>query len=252
MSQSFQDKYLGGKSYKFVLSIVSGLIAFLLVIGLIAGFVAFFGDVTVGSRLLVAIKASLNAIYLPSIILLSLMIWGALLYAIIMMISETSGGSAKVTILLLAVLVFGITGTITPLMNYRPEPTTAYLIVSLIVFLLLIVLTHLMISVSKLISQKERRARTLIVLPYLFLTDFFIVSLIFAMIHHIKYGVVEEGFQKLCTGILMPVFAIACLLIPVFVLMLLAEDDPMPAKNVEITDPVRTDENPGESTQPKD
>ena len=50
----------------------------------------------------------------------------------------------------------------------------------------------------------------------------------------------------------MPVFAIACLLIPVFVLMLLAEDDPMPAKNVEITDPVRTDENPGESTQPKD
>jgi len=243
MTQTFREKYLGGASYKLVFSILSGLIALLMLTGLIVGVVALFKESSGTSPLIVALKAFLNAIYLPSIVILILIIVGALLYATIMMISETSGGSAKITILLIAVFVFGVSGTVKPLINYRPEPTTGYLITSFIVFLLLLALNVFLNYSNVAVPKAERHLRLVILFPFVILTNFFIVSLIFAMIQYIKYGVVEEGFEKLCTGIIMPIFALACLLIPLGVGILLAEDDPDIKKPEAATEPVKEDEN---------
>jgi lysylphosphatidylglycerol synthetase-like protein (DUF2156 family) len=250
MSQTFREKYLRGASYKLIFSIVGGLIALFLVIGLVVGFVALFRESEGSSPLIAALKAFLNAIYLPSILILILIIIGTLLYATITMIKETSGGSAKITILLIAVFIFGVSGTVKPLMNYRPEPTTGYLVTFFIVFLLQLVFNTWAMYTVKVISQQEKQIRLLIVLPFVVLTSFFIVSLIFAMIQHIKYGVVEVGFEKICTGIIMPIFAIACLLIPIGVQVMLSDGDPENKKPEAASEPAKQDEGTGQGAPP--
>lgn len=243
MTQTFREKYLGGASYKLVLSILSGLIALLMMIGLVVGVVALFKDKSGSPPLTFALKAFLNAIYLPSIVILILLIVGALLFATIKMITETAGDSAKITILLIAIFIFGVSGTVKPLIDYRPEPTTGYLITSFIVFLLVLALITYFNYASKAVPQSERHIRFVILFPFVILTSFFMVSLIFAMIQHIKFGVVEVGFEKLCTGIIMPIFALVCLLIPLGVGALLAEDDPDIKKPEASTEPATEDEN---------
>ena len=143
---------------------------------------------------------------------------------------ETSGGSAKVTILLIALCIFAVIGTVKPLMGYRPELTTAYLIVFFAALLLLLAISIAGTYSNKAISPQEKRTRLLIVLPFAFLASYYIVSLIFAMIHHIKHGVVEDEIEKVFTGIFMPIFTIACLFIPIVVQIMLAEADPKDAK----------------------
>jgi len=250
MSQTFNEKYLRGASYKLVFSIISCLIALLIVIGLVVGTAAFFKESSGASPLVAALKAFFNAIYLPSILFLILIIIGALLYGTITMIKETAGDSAKITILLIAIFIFGVAGTVKPLMDYRPDPTIGYLVTFFIVFLLQLVFIIWATYTIKVISKQEKRTRLLIGLPFVFLATFFIVSLIFAMIHHIKFGVVEVGFEKICTGIIMPVFAIACLLIPVGVEVLLAEGDPEIKKPETAAEQAQQDEHPQQESPP--
>ena len=71
------------------------------------------------------------------------------------MIKETSGGSAKVTILLIAIFIFAILGTIKPLMDYRPVPTTGYIIVFFAILSLLFVFSIVMTYSGNAISTKE-------------------------------------------------------------------------------------------------
>ena len=44
MSQTFREKYLGGASYKLIFSIISVLIALLMVSAFVVGIVAFFKE----------------------------------------------------------------------------------------------------------------------------------------------------------------------------------------------------------------
>ncbi|MGI6744018.1 MAG: hypothetical protein ACOX4O_10215 [Eubacteriales bacterium] len=242
MSQTFREKYLGGASYKLIFSIISVLIALLMVSAFVVGIVAFFKENSEVSPIVAALKAFFNTIYLPSILILILAIIGILLFATITMIKETSGGSAKVTILLIAIFIFAILGTIKPLMDYRPVPTTGYIIVFFAILSLLFVFSIVMTYSGNAISTKEKRTRLLIVLPFAFLASFYIVSLIFAMIHHFKYVVEELELEDIFTGIFMPIFAIACLFIPIVIPIMLAEGDPEVKKTETVVEQAQQNE----------
>ncbi|MDI9499064.1 MAG: hypothetical protein QM270_11360 [Bacillota bacterium] len=89
MSQNIREKYRKGASYKLVFSIISGLIALLMVIGLAVGIVALFNENSGASPLVTVLNAFFNVIYLPSILILIQVIVGALLFVTIKMIKET-------------------------------------------------------------------------------------------------------------------------------------------------------------------
>ncbi len=171
----------------------------------------------------------LGIFYIPIFIVLGLAIAALVVAGSVMMFRSTSGTgtSIKFLILLGFVCLLVLIGSVGPLVGYLPHPNTVYL-VALGVLLAASLVFHLlgMLAVDNQVSLAVKVGDCLLVIPYVFASVFSTVTLFDAMLNYVAHAEVEIWIEKLCAGILSPLWAVACLFIPTGVLMVLGEGKP--------------------------
>ena len=204
----------------------SGIIYLSMLAAGIAGVVALFRHTGANESFVTTFsRGFFRALYFPTASILAVAIVGVVVFAAIKFFAGGGSDSAKITITFFIVLLFVLIGSAGSLIHYRPEPTTAYLIVfglltapSLALHIYLVVKTNTP-------SPIEKVRNGLLVTPYVILSIFSAMSLVLAMVLSIKTPVPEgEGLVKVCTGIASPLLAIACLFIPTAILYLGLDD----------------------------
>jgi uncharacterized membrane protein len=125
----------------------------------------------------------------------------------------------------LNVLYIPIIGILVVLMiAVLSNPTTAYLVV-FVVLVAVSMAIHIYWLFSKSAVPLAAKVKGgLLVVPYVIASVFGAMSLVQAMLRYMISGSVEVGVQKLCAGIFLPLWAIACLFIPTAIVYWLGDE----------------------------
>jgi hypothetical protein len=156
-----------------------------------------------------------------------------LIFAGIMLFKGINTDSAKMQILIFAIFVFAIGGSVGPLLDYRPAPTVAYLIVFTVLVAISLAIHFFLLFSDSTFSLTKRAMSGLLVFPYVPISIFSAMSLVQAMLLYVSPSTEAEGIVKVCSGIVSPLWAIVCLFIPTVVLTLLKDQKPPEEKPAE-------------------
>ena len=218
-------------SAKMFLVVAGSCVLYLsLLAAVIAAAVALFGDTATGESLTFTVsRAFLNALYIPTVLILMMLMLAVLAFVGIKLLG-TTGGSAKLVILCIAIFVFSVGGSIGPLLAYRPDPTTAYLIVFAALVAISLAFHAAMVFSDSTVSALEKVKRCVLLFPFVIVSVFSAMSLVLAMLRYVNPSTQAEGILKVCSGILMPLWAIASLFIPLVILYLGLDASTKPAQ----------------------
>jgi len=224
MTDTASSKTSGSLTAKMFL-IISGscLIYLSLLAASIAAVAALFSKGGTGESLVItASRAFLNVLYVPTVMIVGVLMIAILFVGMIKSLGAIDSKSIKMPILIFCIFVLAAVGSVGPLADYRPSPTTAYLLI----FALLVAVSmaiHIYLLFSKKVPLTAKVQESLLVIPYVILSVFSAMSLVQAMLLYIASGQVEVEVQKLCAGILSPLWAIACLFIPAAIIYWLGD-----------------------------
>ena len=235
MTDSSSDKTSGLLTAKMFLIMGGSCLIYLSILAAgIAAVIAWFMNGGTGESFIIAFaRTFFNFLYIPTLISLMIMVVAILAFAAIKLFQTGSTDSAKSQILVFAIFVFSVAGSVGPLLDYRPDPTITYLIVfAVLVAISLAIHFFLLFSVSTL-SLTKRAMYGLLVFPYVPISIFCAMSFVQAMLLYVSPSSQAEGIVKVCSGIVSPLWAIACLFIPTVILTLLTYQKPPELKPAE-------------------
>jgi hypothetical protein len=162
-----------------------------------------------------AAQAFLDFYYGPAICILSFAMIGMLGIGFLKLITSMGSSSLKTVLLVGGLFLLTMAGSITPLYNYHPQPTMWFGLV--VIGLILLSMGFHLTLVFRLDGAPflVKLGRTLLLAPYVVLSAFSAVIMAQAMWTAITGPAPEgQGFMKICTGIVMPLWAILILFLP--------------------------------------